>query len=190
MGRTGIDKRPVPGRVQVTVTGLAGDLIGNRRLHGGADQALYAYGREDAAWWAARLGRDLPPGRFGENLSTEGLDLTGAVIGERWAVGDVLLEVSRPRIPCTTFAGFWDLPDLIARFTERGAPGTYLRVLREGELGAGDEVAVVHRPAHGVTIGQAFRALTTAPELLASLAEVPELPDKLRAKAARRVRVR
>jgi MOSC domain-containing protein YiiM len=75
------------------------------------DQAVYAYAAEDAAWW------DQGPGRFGENLTTEGIDVTGAVIGEHWRVGAVLLEVSVPRIPGTTFAGFWQAPDLVKRFT-------------------------------------------------------------------------
>jgi MOSC domain-containing protein YiiM len=172
--------------VAVDKTGLAGDLVANRRIHGGEDQALYAYAREDAAWWAAELGRELPPGRFGENLSTDGIDVTGAIIGERWRVGGALLEVSRPRIPCTVFAGFWGVPDLVKRFTEHGAPGAYLRVIEAGELGAGDAVEVVHRPAHGLTIGATFRALTTRPDLLPLLLTAPELPARLRAKAERR----
>jgi MOSC domain-containing protein YiiM len=112
--------------------------------------------------------------------------VTGAVIGERWLVGPVLLEVSRPRIPCTTFAGFWQAPDLVKRFTQRGAPGAYLRVLDEGDLQAGDPVEVVHRPAHGLTIGETFRALTTEPELLPRLLDAPELPVRIREKALRR----
>jgi MOSC domain-containing protein YiiM len=187
VGATGIDKRPVPGRVRATAVGLAGDRVLDAAHHGGVDQAVYAYAREDAAWWAAELERELPPGRFGENLSTEGLDLTGAVIGERWAVGDALLEVSCPRIPCRTFVGFWEVPDLIKRFTAHGAPGAYLRVLTEGELGAGDTVEVVHRPAHGLTIGDTFAAVTLRPELLPRLAEVGELPAKYRDRARRRV---
>jgi MOSC domain-containing protein YiiM len=186
LGRSGIDKRPVPSRVRVTALGLEGDLVANRQHHGGKDQAVYAYARSDAAWWATELGRDLPPGRFGENLSTEELDVTGALIGERWRIGEVLLEVRRPRIPCTIFAGFWDVPDLIKRFTARGAPGAYLGVLAEGEIGAGDVIEVTHRPAHGLTIGQTFQALTTRPDLMPLLLTAPELPAKLRAKAERR----
>jgi MOSC domain-containing protein YiiM len=98
-GQTGIDKRPVAARVAVRTTGVAGDFIGNRRVHGDADKAAYAYAREDASWWAAELGRDIGSGRFGENLTAEGIDLTGAVIGEQWAIGTALLEVSQPRIP-------------------------------------------------------------------------------------------
>ena len=112
-GRTGIDKRPTAERVALRDDQVVGDTIGNPRFHGGYDQAVYAYAREDAAWWAGEVGRELPPGRFGENLSTEGLDLTGAVIGERWTVGTAVLEVSSPRIPCNVFAGFWDVKRLI-----------------------------------------------------------------------------
>ena len=106
---TGIDKRPVDGPVRVTVpgprgtaaTGIAGDVVCDLRVHGGPDQAVYAYAREDLDRWAAELGRDLPGGVFGENLTTSGLDVTGARIGERWRIGgEVLLEVSAPRIPC------------------------------------------------------------------------------------------
>ncbi|SCL70016.1 MOSC domain-containing protein [Micromonospora chersina] len=186
-GRSGIDKRPVDGRVDIRFAGVAGDFIGERAHHGGPDQAVYAYAEEDAGWWAGELGRALRPGAFGENLTTWAVDVTGAVIGERWAVGSALLEVTKPRTPCTTFAGFWGMPDLIKRFTVRGAPGAYLRVLREGEVGAGDPVEVVDRPAHGVTIGEVFRATTLEPDLLPRLLDVPELPESLREKVRRRL---
>lgn len=186
LGRTGIDKRPVTGPVEVTALGLAGDVVIDARHHGGIDQAVYAYAREDAAWWAAELGREIEPGRFGENLSTRGVDLTNAVIGERWTVGSAVLEVSLPRIPCRTFADFWDVPDLIQRFTSRGASGAYLRVLTEGQITAGDPIVVTSRPAHGLTTGETFRALTTEPDLLIRLVDVAELPAKARDRARRR----
>jgi MOSC domain-containing protein YiiM len=186
-GQTGIDKRPVDGRVGVRATGVEGDFIGNRRVHGDADQAAYAYASEDAAWWASALGRDIGPGRFGENLTTVGIDVTGAVIGERWAIGTAVLEVSQPRIPCATFAGFWDMPDLVKRFTAHGAPGAYLRVVRDGVVAAGDHVEVIRRPEHGLTIGETFRALTTSPDLLPALLTAPELPDSIRARVHRRL---
>src|SRR5918994_157148 len=123
---------------------------------------------------AGELDREIGPGRFGENLSTEGLDLTGAVIGERWSVGTAVLEVTSPRIPCMTFTGFWDVPDLIKRFTAHGASGAYLRVIRDGDVGAGDPVEVVSRPAHGVTIGETFRALTGESALLPRLLDAEQ----------------
>lgn len=186
-GRSGIDKRPVDGPALLRTDGVAGDFIGERAHHGGPDQAVYAYAGEDAAWWAGELGRDIGPGAFGENLTTHALDVTGAVIGEQWAVGSALLQVTKPRTPCRTFAGFWDVPDLIKRFTARAAPGAYLRVLREGEVGVGDPVAVVDRPAHGVTIGEVFRALSLEPELLPRLLDAADLPEGLREKARRRL---
>ncbi|TYB98377.1 MOSC domain-containing protein [Micromonospora sp. WP24] len=186
-GRSGIDKRAVDGPVLFRVDGVAGDFIGERAVHGGPDQAVYAYAEEDAAWWAGELGRPVGPGGLGENLTTSGVDVTGAVIGEQWLIGSVLLEVTKPRTPCRTFAGFWGLPDLIKRFTVRALPGAYLRVLRAGEVGAGDPVQVVERPAHGVTIGEVFRALNLEPELLPRLLDVAELPEKTREKVRRRV---
>jgi MOSC domain-containing protein YiiM len=186
-GRSGIDKRPADGRVMVRAGGVVGDFIGELAHHGGADKAAYAYAREDATWWEGELGRKIPPGSFGENLSTEGIDVTGAVIGERWAIGSARFEVSVPRTPCTTFAGFWGVPDLINRFTEHGAPGAYLRVIADGEVGAGDAIEVIHRPAHAVTIGDTFRALNNSPELLPRLLDAPELPLDVRERVQRRI---
>ncbi|WP_442934660.1 MOSC domain-containing protein [Micromonospora sp. CPCC 205739] len=186
-GRTGIDKRPVDGPVLLSAAGVAGDFIGERAHHGGPDQAVYAYATEDAEWWSAQLGRTVPPGGFGENLTTWAVDVTGAVIGEQWAIGSAVLQVTKPRTPCTTFAGFWGVPDLIKRFTVRAAPGAYLRVLREGEVGAGDPVEVVDRPAHGVTIGEVFRAMNLEPELLPRLLAAEGLPEPILEKVRRRV---
>ncbi|WP_448613536.1 MOSC domain-containing protein [Modestobacter sp. URMC 112] len=186
--RTGIDKRPVGGRVAVGPLGLDGDVQVNRRHHGGEGQAVYAYAQEDADWWAAELGRELPAGRFGENLRTTGLDLTGAVLGERWQVGTALLEVSACRIPCANFERFWGVPQLVKRFTAHGASGAYLRVLEPGEIGAGDAVRVVHRPDHGVTTGLLFRATTTQKTRLPEVAPaLPHLPVRQRPKIAARI---
>lgn len=193
---TGIDKRPVTGPVEISVpgprgttgTGVAGDQICDVRHHGGPDQAVYAYAREDLDWWAGELGRELPGGVFGENLTTSGLDVTGARIGERWLIGDgVVLEVSAPRIPCRTFAGWLDERAWIKRFTDRAVPGAYLRVLEPGRIQAGDEVRVVHTPAHDVTIGLTFRALTSEPGLLPRLLAAEELPDRTREKVLNRL---
>jgi len=188
LGVTGIDKRPVEGPVRLEKLGVEGDHVVNLSVHGGIDQAVYAYAREDAQWWATSLSRQLDAGNFGENLTTAEIDLNAAIIGEHWAVGSALLEVSRPRIPCTVFAGFWDVPDLIKRFTVRAHPGTYLRVLTPGSVAAGDPIEVIHRPDHGVTIEVVFRALTLEPALLPRLLDAPDLPEPLREKAARRTR--
>ncbi len=189
--RSGIDKRPVEGRVAVHPLGLDGDVQVNRKHHGGEGQAVYAYAQEDADWWAAELDRELPAGRFGENLRTTGLDLTGAVLGERWRVGTALLEVSASRTPCANFERFWGVPQLVKRFTARGTTGAYLRVLEPGDVGAGDAVDVVSRPDHGVTVGLLFRATTTQrrrlPEIAPALAH---LPIKDRPKIAARIEKR
>jgi MOSC domain-containing protein YiiM len=188
-GVTGIDKRPSPEPVALRdpgpgtgISGAAGDAIGDPRSHGGTDQAVYAYEREDLDVWQAELGRPLGNGVFGENLTTAGLDVNGALVGERWQVGDTcVLEVTSPRIPCRTFAGWLEDQLWVKRFTDRGAPGAYLRVISPGSVGAGDPITVLHRPAHDVTITMMFRALTTDKALQPRLATAGDaLPEFLR----------
>ncbi|MBI0300984.1 MOSC domain-containing protein [Streptomyces sp. PRKS01-29] len=174
-GGTGIDKRPVDRPVRVAApgpkgrggSGLAGDTVCDTRHHGGDDQAVYAYAREDLDVWERELGRELANGVFGENLTTSGLDVSGALIGERWRVGSaLLLEVTSPRIPCRTFAGWLGERGWVKRFTQAAVPGAYLRVLEPGEIRSGDPVEIVHRPDHEVTVAFLFRAETTERELL------------------------
>jgi len=172
--RSGIDKRPVTGRVAVHQLGLDGDVQVNKKHHGGEGQAVYAYAQDDADWWAAELDRELPPGRFGENLRTSGLDLRTAVLGERWRVGTALLQVTSWRTPCANFARWWGVPDLVKRFAAHGATGAYLRVLETGEIAAGDAIEVLDRPDHGVTVETAFRIVMTSRARLAEL--TPALP--------------
>jgi MOSC domain-containing protein YiiM len=189
--RSGIRKLPVTGRVAVHELGLHGDVQVNRKHHGGEGQAVYAYAQEDADFWIAELGRELPPGRFGENLRTTGLDLRNAVLGERWQVGTALLEVTSWRIPCANFARFWAIPDLVKRFAAHGATGAYLRVLTTGEIGAGDAVEVVSRPDHGITVERAFRITTTEKSRLPDLAPaLPYLPVKDQPKLAAKIETR
>lgn len=196
-GMTGIDKRAVVGPVAVTApgpketgaVGLAGDRVFDVAHHGGADQAVYAYAREDLDTWGRVLGRTLPDGVFGENLTTTGIDLTGALIGERWRVGaDVVLEISCPRIPCGTFQGWLRRDGWIKEFTQAARPGAYLRVIAAGEIAAGDAISVVHRPDHDVTIAVTFRALTLEPGLLPRLLAADALPqadlDRIRRRTA------
>jgi MOSC domain-containing protein YiiM len=189
--RSGIDKKPVSGRVRVHELGLDGDVQVNRKHHGGEGQAVYAYAQEDADHWVAELDRELPPGRFGENLRTSGLDLTGALLGERWRIGTALLEVTAPRIPCANFARFWNEPRLVKRFTAHGASGAYLRVLEPGDIGAGDPIDVVDPPDHGVTTGLAFRIFTTQRSRVAELAPaLHHLPVKDQPKFRARIDAR
>jgi MOSC domain-containing protein YiiM len=160
---TAIDKRPVEGRVPMLRLGVGGDTQCDTKNHGGPDQAVYAYADEDAAFWADRLGREIPPGLFGENLRTSGLDVSNAEVGERWQIGHgpdaVLAEVTSPRTPCATFQHRMQEPQWVRRFTEHGAAGAYLRVLREGTVAAGDPVTVLHRPGHGVTVRDVLQQL-------------------------------
>lgn len=189
--RSGIDKRPVAGRVAVHPLGLDGDVQVNKKHHGGEGQAVYAYAQEDAEFWIAELGRELPPGRFGENLRTSGLDLRAAVLGEQWRVGTALLEVTAWRTPCANFARFWGVPDLVKRFAAHGATGAYLRVLETGDIGAGDDVEVVARPGHGITVETAFRIVMTEKSRLPELAPaLQHLPLKDQPKLAARIAAR
>jgi len=196
-GVTGIDKRPTDSAVQVRPpgpkhgglgSGLVGDDVFDRAHHGGDEQAVYAYAREDLDRWSTELGRELPNGVFGENLTTSGVDVTGALVGERWRIGpDVVLQVTVPRIPCGTFADWMAERGWIKRFTQAAVPGAYLRIVTPGQIRGGDPIEVVHRPEHNVTIGLTFRALTLAPELLPQLLAATELPADVRELAARRI---
>jgi MOSC domain-containing protein YiiM len=194
---TGIDKRPVDGAVAVRApgprrgglgSGLVGDTIGNSKFHGGDDQAVYAYAREDLDMWQSRLDRELTNGMFGENITTCGLDVTNAVIGERWRVGPdaLLLEVTRPRTPCKTFANRLGITGWIKTFAHGGTPGAYLRVLEEGSVRAGDSVEVLDRPDHGVTIATVYRALMLEPDLLPDILIAEALPEEIKTQARRR----
>jgi MOSC domain-containing protein YiiM len=196
VGVTGIDKQPTDAAVLVRApgpsgaglgSGLVGDRVFETDHHGGDDKAVYAYAGEDLDAWAAELGRPLRPGTFGENLTTGGMDVTGALIGERWRVGaDAVLEVCVPRIPCRTFAHWMAERGWIKRFTQWAVPGAYLRVIAPGEVRAGDPIEVIERPDHDVSIGLTFRALTREPEHLPRLVPVEALPAGVRARALRR----
>lgn len=193
-GETGIEKVPVDGPVRVADPGpkgvggggLAGDAVCDLRHHGGSDQAVYAFAREELDRWQRELGRPLPNGSFGENLTTEGIDVDGALLGERWRIGaSLVLEVTDARVPCRTFAGWLGEQGWVRRFTEHGAPGAYLRVVVPGEVRAGDPIEVVHRPDHDVTVALAFRAQTTRRELLPRVLAAGDAPHPELREAAR-----
>ena len=177
-GTSGIDKAPVehsvavaaPGPKGIGGGGLAGDVIGDLVHHGGNDQAVYSYAREDLDWWQGEIGEALRSGTFGENLTTLGVEVTDARIGERWRIGEELvLQVTAPRIPCANFAIWMHRQGWMKTFTRRAHPGAYLRVLEPGEVRKGDPLVVLDRPDHEVTIGVVFRALTLERELLPTL---------------------
>ena len=174
-----IAKHPVDGRVRVEGVNVAGDAQADRRVHGGPDKAVYAYASEDIAWWEDVLGIDVPAGMFGENLTTEGVDVTNAVVGERWRIGDAEFEVSQPRLPCSKLGIRFGEPRMVKAFAQTSRPGAYLRSLVEGTVGAGDEIELLHRPEHGVTVGLVSRAFLVDPSLQPEAARAPELAASL-----------
>jgi MOSC domain-containing protein YiiM len=194
---TGIDKRPVDRPVQVRApgpkttglhSGLVGDPIGDVESHGGNDQAVYAYAQEDYEWWERELGRQLAPGAFGENLTTTGIDMGGALIGEVWRIGDELeLQPTFGRIPCSTFQARMDEPHWLKRFTKENRTGAYLRVVTPGFVRAGDPISVTYRPATSVSIAEAFQIYMLERNRLARLLDAEGLPDDLRAEIERRI---
>ena len=199
-GVTGIGKRAVD-QVEVRApgpkegglgSGVVGDYIGSRRHHGGDNQAVYAVAREELGWWGRELGRDLPNGMFGENLTTLDLDVDGALIGERWAVGErAVLAVTAPRVPCQTFATRMGEPQWVKRFTRRGRVGAYLAVVEPGVIRPGDPVRVLERPSHGITLQEVFRAwngdLEAAERVLTAACMPDEMHDELAERLARRL---
>ena len=187
---TGIHKLPVDHPVEVRApgpkqtglhSGLVGDSIGDVHHHGGNDQAVYAYAREDYDWWEVELGRALPGGLFGENLTTAGLDVNGALIGEVWRIGAELeLQPTFGRIPCATFQARMAEPRWTKRFAQVNRTGAYLRVVTPGQVRAGDPVEIVHRPARSVSIAEAFHVYMFEPSSLARLLDAEALPAELR----------
>jgi MOSC domain-containing protein YiiM len=157
--QSAIVKRPLGGRVPVRGTNLGGDEQGDKVHHGGRDQSVYAYSSEDAAWWSERIGRELQPAAFGENLTLEGVDVSGARIGERWRIGTAELQITGPRVPCFKLEARIGVRGLQRAFLEAGRPGAYLAIVGEGELEAGDAVEIVHRPAHDVSVALALEVL-------------------------------
>ena len=175
-------KQPVTGRVAVRGVNLEGDDQADRTVHGGPDKAVYAYASEETRDWEELLGRELGPGAFGENLTTAGIDVSGALIGERWRVGTTLLEVVQPRFPCFKLGIRMDDPLFVKRFAQGSRPGAYLRIVEEGELGAGDEIAVDFEsfPEHGVSLRLVFDAILVDHRLAAQALDAPQLIPSLR----------
>ena len=150
-GRTGIYKSPVSGAVRLGALGLEGDYVADQKHHGGLDQAVYVYFLEDYTWWSAKLGRHLAPGTFGENLTISGLASLDLAIGDRLVVGDVVLELTAPRIPCGTLARRMEDREFVKAFRHAERPGSYCRVIAEGEVSAG--LPVTHQPYAGTRVG-------------------------------------
>ncbi len=168
-------KSPVAGRVAARGVNLEGDDQADRSAHGGPDKAVYVYASEDTRWWEQELGQALEHGQFGENLTTEGVDVTGALVGERWEIGSAVFEVSEPRVPCWRLAERMEDKLFPRRFIEARRPGTYLRIIVEGEVGAGDEVIVASKPEHDLSIGDIFRIFTRDRAEAGRLLSTPQL---------------
>ena len=175
--RSAIWKSPAVGRIAARGVNLEGDEQADRKAHGGPDKALYAYAVEDLRWWEQEIGRALGCGAFGENLSTEGIEVNAALVGERWAIGSMVIEVSEPRIPCWRLGVRMDDMTFVRRFTEALRPGTYLRIVTEGDVGTGDEIRIVARPDHDLTVRDVFRIYTRDRTEAARLLAVPQMSE-------------
>jgi MOSC domain-containing protein YiiM len=184
---TAIDKHAADGPVEVDREGFVSDQVGDTRHHGGEGQALYAYAGEQYDHWSAELGRELRPGQFGDNLTTRGLDVDDALIGERWRVGTVTIEVSGPRIPCATFAAQVGERGWVRRFAAHGRSGAYLRVIAPGAIAPGDRIDVVDRPHHDVTVADVFRIRLRDRDEAHRLVDLPALGAPLAEWARRQV---
>ena len=178
--KSGIWKSPVAGRVAARGVNLDGDDQADRKVHGGPDKAVYAYAIEDVRWWEQELGRSLQYGEFGENLTTEQIDVTGALVGEHWEIGTAVLEVSEPRVPCWRLGVRMEDKMFPRRFTKALRPGAYLRIIVEGDVGEGDEIRVVDRPQHDLTIGDMFRIFSRDRDEVERLVAVPQIPESWR----------
>ena len=192
VGATSIEKLATPEPVTVGREGIVTDTQTDRRHHGGEEQAVYAFAREDLDVWGSRLGVTLRDGQFAENLTTEGIDINAALVGEQWRIGTVLLQICSVRTPCNDFKNWmgvsgYDNTQWVKKFAAEARPGPYLRVLEEGQLQAGDEIVVVHRPDHDITVSTLFKALSTDRSLLPSLIGIDGLGDKPRAAAEKYV---
>lgn len=178
---TSIWKDPVAGRIRAGTLNLDGDRQADPRFHGGTDKAVYAYAREDYDWWKEELGHPLPVATFGENLTLAGVDVTCAIVGERWQIGSALLEVTGPRTPCWKLGARMQSVEFPVYFAAAGRPGAYLRVLTEGELGAGDEVEILHRPGHRLTVGNVAEIYHGDRARCEELLRAPEIGEEWRA---------
>jgi len=175
--RSAIWKTPVTGRVEVRGVNLEGDDQADREAHGDPDKAVYAYAVEDARWWEQEIGRPFSHGEFGENLTTKGIEVSNALIGERWEIGTTLLEVAQPRIPCWRLGVRMNDPLFPRRFADAGRPGAYLRILREGNLGSGDEIRSVEKPGHDLKVADVSRIYFKDRDQVARLLTVPRLSE-------------
>ena len=175
--KSAIWKSPVEGRVVAKGINLAGDDQADRQAHGGFDKAVYAYAIEDKCWWEEQIGRTLEYGEFGENLTTKGIEVNDAVVGERWAIGSAVFEISEPRIPCWRLGVRMNDKTFPKKFTQALRPGPYLRIIEEGELSVGDEINVIEKPVHRLTVRDVFRIYTKDHNEAARIAETENMSE-------------
>lgn len=178
--KSAIWKLPAVGRIAARGVNLAGDDQADRKAHGGPDKAVYAYAAEDLRWWEQEIGRSLAYAEFGENLTTEGIEVNNALVGERWQIGTTVLEVSEPRIPCWRLGVRMNDKMFPRRFTEALRPGSYMRIIVEGDVGTGDDIRVVERPDHDLTIRDVFRIYTRDRNEVERLLAVPQMSESWR----------
>lgn len=178
--KSGIWKSPVAGRVAARGVNLEGDDQADRRAHGGPDKVVYAYAVEDLRWWTQEIGRPLQYAELGENLTTEGIDVNGALIGERWRVGTTMLEVAEPRVPCWRLGVRMNDKLFPRQFTAALRPGAYLRLLVEGDLGEGDEIQVIERPDHDLTVRDVLRIYAFDKHEMGRLLTTPGMSESWR----------
>lgn len=177
---TGIYKRPVDGVQLVTVNGLAADEQADLENHGGPDKAIYAYTIENYEFWRTELGRELGPGQFGENFTVSGMPDEAIHIGDVFRCGELLLQVTQPRVPCFKLGIRMGDTDFVGRFHHSGRVGFYLRVLETGSVEAGSPIESVSRDPAALNIRDAMLALTKGPrqqEIIAQALAIEALSE-------------
>jgi MOSC domain-containing protein YiiM len=181
---TGIFKEPVSDRVMVRSLNLDGDGQADLTVHGGLDKAVYVYPFEHYDYWRSELpDMDLPLGIFGENFTTIGLKEAEVNIGDRFRIGNLLLMVTQPRMPCYKLGIRFGRPDIVKRFLASRRTGFYFRVLQEGEVGVGDTLELVSRDNHHITVAditQLYAREEDNPDLLQRAAQLEALPQSWR----------
>ena len=182
---TGIYKTPVMGRLRVRGVNINGDEQADRENHGGPHKAVYAYAFEDYQWFSTQYQRNFLAGDFGENLTTTHIDITHALIGEHWKIGSAEFEVSEPRIPCYKLGLKLNDRAFPAAFAKALRPGAYLRIIKEGDLGASDSIQIISRPDHGVTVSDVANAYLFDHRLFPRLLNVPQLRSEWHDRARR-----
>ncbi len=183
MIQTGFYKQSVAGPVAVTEEGVAGDEIADRSRHGGPDQAVYLFGAEDTAWWAAELQRDIPHGYFGENLTLDRF-WPDVRVGDRLHIGSLVLEVSFPRIPCATLAARVGDVQFLKTFVAANRAGVYTRVIQPGVIASGESASLVRAPPAYPSVESLFELWHSNPRDKQQVRQALEAPIAARGRSA------